>query len=347
MFKSRQAILGWVIAFLVVCNVSGLIWSNWGRVTLDYKGAPLQEVLDSLQKQAGIKVKCNLDPTTPVTIRVTKKTFPEALDVLSGITDTSWKLAYVMAPAKEDIAKFYDTWSSGERPTEWNWIGRAGGGSGGFFGGMGGGFQDDEGAGDPRSNSWNVQPVEKGELQVLLQQANILTDALFVVPASWNPKVEKLPPAGVVQRLAYKVASSVNGEADEVFLLIGDTRPSATANGEQISARPPGGGNFQFSPQNDQVNAWRDQRTQERLAKLPADKRVEAQAEIDQRKSFMEDMRNMTPEQRAAKFQEMMNDPAAQEKMEEQMAKRDSRSTPEQRLKRFKRYVERKRELRP
>ena len=93
------------------------------------------------------------------------------------------------------------------------------------------------------------------------------------------------------------------------------------------------------------MDAWRNQRNQERLAKLPPDKREVAQNDMNQRRAMMEEMRKLTPEQRQAKFQEMMNDPAMQEKMEENQAKRDSKNTPEQRLKRFKRYVERKREL--
>lgn len=346
MFNSRLALFGWIIAALVVLNVAGMIWSNWGLVTLNYKDAPLQEVLDSLQKQAGIQVKTNLDPATPVTIRVIKKTFPEALEVLAAVTESNWRLAYVLAPAKEDIAKFFDTWVSGTRPEDWRWIGRGGGG--GNFGGMGGGGipDDTEEYLDPRGNPWNIQPVDTSELQVLLQQGNILTDALFVVPASWNPKIESLPSAGVVQKLAYNVASAVNGQAEETFLLIGIQRPAAE-NTDQAEQRPqrPQGSEFRF-PQSGQMDAWREQRTQERLAKLPPDKRVEAQAEIDQRKSMFEEMRKLTPEQRQAKFQEMMNDPAMQEKMEENQAKRDSKNTPEQRLKRFKRYVDRKRELR-
>lgn len=349
MFNSRLAIFGWIIAVLVVINVAGMIWSNWGLVTLNYKGAPLQEVLDSLQKQAGIQVKTNLDPATPVTIRVIKKTFPEALDLLAGAipgdVDVNWRLAYVMAPAREDIAKFFDTWVSGTRPEDWRWIGRGGGG--GNFGGMGGGsvLDDAEEYLDPRANAWNVQPVDSSELQVLLQQGNILTDALFVVPVSWNPKIENLPSASVVQKLAFKVASAVNGQVEETFLLMGNQRPVAENTDQAPRPQRPQGSGFQF-PQSPQADAWREQRTQERLAKLPADKRIEAQAEIDQRKTMAAEMRKLTPEQRAAKFQEMMNDPAMQEKMEENQAKRDSKNTPEQRLKRFKRYVDRKKELR-
>jgi hypothetical protein len=55
-------------------------------------------------------------------------------------------------------------------------------------------------------------------------------------------------------------------------------------------------------------------------------------------------MRDLTPEQRRAQREEMFSRPEAQERMEKGETSRDARSSPEQRMKRAQRYVQRKQE---
>ena len=85
-----------------------------------------------------------------------------------------------------------------------------------------------------------------------------------------------------------------------------------------------------------------DERMQAEIDKLPPVQRAAAQSEFDERRKFFEGMKDLTPEQRAAKMQERMQDPAQQEKFLNGMAKRDAMKTPGQRTDRYRSYLQRK-----
>ena len=81
---------------------------------------------------------------------------------------------------------------------------------------------------------------------------------------------------------------------------------------------------------------------QARINQMPEDKRAKAQAEFDEGKKFFESMKDLTPDQRRAKMEERMQDPATQEKFFSGMAKRDAMKTPQQRTERFRDYLQSK-----
>ena len=83
-------------------------------------------------------------------------------------------------------------------------------------------------------------------------------------------------------------------------------------------------------------------RMQAAIDQMPAEKRAKAQAEFDEGKKFFESMKDLTPDQRRAKMEEKMQDPATQEKMFSGMAKRDAMKTPQQRSDRFRDYIQNK-----
>lgn len=78
------------------------------------------------------------------------------------------------------------------------------------------------------------------------------------------------------------------------------------------------------------------------MANLPPEERTAAQKALEEQKKQWDEMQKLSPEERRAKMQQMMDDPAVQEKMEEIAAKRDSRSSPEKRRERYKNYADRK-----
>ena len=78
------------------------------------------------------------------------------------------------------------------------------------------------------------------------------------------------------------------------------------------------------------------------INKLPAAERAAALKEQEERKAFFESMRDLTPEQRDAKMQDFMSQPQNQERMDNATAARDSRRSPQQRMQRAKKYLDRK-----
>ena len=85
---------------------------------------------------------------------------------------------------------------------------------------------------------------------------------------------------------------------------------------------------------------------QAELAKMPPDKRAEAQAEIDQRKQLFQSLANLSPEERRAKMEELAQQPQGEDKMEKQQLAKDSRMSPEQRLARAQNYAQRRQDTR-
>jgi hypothetical protein len=85
-----------------------------------------------------------------------------------------------------------------------------------------------------------------------------------------------------------------------------------------------------------------EERTQAEIKKLPAGQREAALKEHEERKAFFEEMRNLTPEQRESRMQEFMSQPQNQDRMENAQAASESRRSPQQRVQRAKKYLERK-----
>ena len=83
-------------------------------------------------------------------------------------------------------------------------------------------------------------------------------------------------------------------------------------------------------------------RIQAEIDKLPSDERIAAQKEHDERKRFFEEMKDLTPEQRMAKFQDFMSQPENLDRMENSRNARDSRKSPQQRKSSAKKYLKRK-----
>jgi hypothetical protein len=96
-------------------------------------------------------------------------------------------------------------------------------------------------------------------------------------------------------------------------------------------------------------DAERDRRRQEfqeriqaEMDKLPADKRAAAQERFEERRKFFEGMRDLPEAERRAKMEEFFSSEQNQERMEARESERMARMTPDQRVDRARKYVERK-----
>ena len=331
----RLRILLPLLAVLALANVAWLTWSRWGLITIHSDDRPLSEIIRSIEKQGGIKLRTDLDPATKVKMHVTRVPLTEALETLAALHDARWRLAYVFGPDQAAISTAIAGFEAGQKAEGWKLI---------YVPLVGvPGAEVEESPPDPRRDPWTVKVPAEPTLQAYLEDAGRNVFAAFAIPETWNPTIAKAPGSGEIARVAPKLASAAGGKCEEFFLLDrvgrrGPPDPAATADGAaQRPAGPPGGG----GPDREAI----EQRVLAEIAKLPAEKQPAAKQEFEERKAFFASLTDLTPEQRRAKLEEFFSRPEVQERMEERMALDEARRTPEQRVERFKKYNERKASL--
>ena len=337
---NRQRLFLLAAAVLLVGNVAYRIWAGWGLITVNVTDAPLPAVIQSIAKQGGVRIRTNLEADKNVTMHVTKVPLSYALEVLANVADARWELGYFLAPTKPPIDTFLTALAAGEKPEGWQRFHVP------LPGGMIGGA--DEGTSDPRIDRWEVKPAPEATLQAYLEQAAKHVSARLEAPKDWNPAISSAPKSGEIQDVMPRLAKAAGGKVEEVFLLTGRRRDVAppTADGPPEPVRRAlgmiAGGTGQDEAAMEKMMRAMGDRMQAAIDQMPAEKRAKAQAEFDEGRKFFESMKDLTPEQRRAKMEEKMQDPATQEKFFSGMAKRDAMKTPEQRSDRFRDYIQNK-----
>ncbi len=341
MADNRRILPGILLALLAGWAVWH-IYSGWGLVTLDYKDAPLRTVLSSINRQGGINIETNLDPATPVTIKVKRVPPVEALDIVAVRTEASWRLAYLGARDDKTIDTALSAFRLSQSTAGWSSYG-------------GGGFslvEPPSGAAlDLRRVVWN--PSGSTNLQSALQAIAGGTGVFLAAPADWDPDVTAQ--GGEVRRVVPALFAKLGGRSREVFLLRGmPQRPESGAPGAEgprrggswigsNPAREVGRGGTMRGPGGDPGQA--SARAEAQIALLPGDEQAGARKELDTMRQFWLEVRDLPEDQRRAKAQEFFNRPEMAERMEERRMAREAKMTPEQRIQRSKRYFERKQAL--
>lgn len=338
----------WLIPTTILLVLAGVVhhvWANWGLVTVHSTAEPLAKVIRKIEKQGRVTIKTDLDLHTPVYLHVDKVVVTEALETLAAVTDARWRLAFFVAGDKATVSAGLAGITAGQKPEGWKVA---------FVPAPPIGDQADLPP-DPRAAVWTVSAPAEPKVQAYLEAAARQVSAQFLFPESWNPDVKSAPRSGPVSKVVPKLASAARGQSAAVFFLQkgggrfaggpggeeGGGRPDAsrdTPRPAEGTARPdgPGGRNEGFNRE------AMEERMKAEIARLPPEQRPKAEAEMAERRAFFESLKDLTPEQRRAKFEEMMSDPSRQEKMEARMAAEDARRSPQQRIERSKRYVERK-----
>lgn len=335
MYNRRILVLGGVALLLCVT----LVWrwmSGWGLVTVDFTDVPLSKVIRSIEHQGRVKIATNADLSTPVTILLSRAPVFEAIDTLAARLDGDARLAFLAAPEKKQITEVLTAFTTGANPGGWSVF------SAGFGGGFGGGGETEV---DPRRIEWTVSASADQNLQTLLQQGAQKTGALFATPESWNPSVRRLPAAGKTGQVAGRLVKAARGHMRELFLItVRPPRPEGErAAGERGPDRWEGRTVLSASRGNRNANPeWMAERVQAQIAQLPVEERADAQKQFDEMRQFWQSVRALPEEERRAKMEELMNNPEVQARMEERMAARDARRSPQQREQRMRRYVDRK-----
>jgi hypothetical protein len=325
-----------VLALLVLLWGAWQIYAGWGLVTLDVRDTPLGKVLSSISRQGGIDIATNVDPATPVTIKVKRVPPVEALDIVAVRTDAAWRLAYLGAPDQAAINAALADFRAGTEAPGWTSYGA-------------GGFNlvtpQSGAAMDLRRVAWT--PAEPGGLPALLEEAAQKTGVLLAAPSDWKPSVGA-PPAGPIAKAAPRLFRDAGGVSREIFLL--RARPST--DDDDMGGGGRGGPWIGSSPEGTQRGGgWmralgNAQRTEERveaqIALLPKNEQPKAREDFKMMREFWQSVRDLPDDQRRAKAQEFFNRPEVAERIDERRMAREAKMTPQQRLERAQRYLERK-----
>jgi len=312
------------------------IYAGWGLVTLDAREVPAAKVLASISRQGGIDIVSNLDPETPVTLRVRRISPVEALDILAVRTEASWRLAYLGAPDQAALNSALAAFRSGQENPDWTLYG----GSGGFLL-----FEPESGeAIDLRRMPWT--PSSGGPLPQVMQDAAEKTGVILAAPTDWQPEVAS-PPGGRIAQAAPRLFRQAGGVSREVFLLRASGAPDGQPgegprNQPWLGVVPTGGGGgggwMQALANPDQVA----ERVASQIELLPANERDRARADFDEMRQTWQSLRDLPPDQRAGQVRELLNRPEIMERMAERREAREAKMTPEQRIQRSQRYWQRK-----
>lgn len=321
-FPKRLLILGAIALLLLIMIVANWI-SGWGLVTVHETNAPLGKVIASIAHQAGVRVETSLDLTKPVSLDVDRVPVADALEKLAIRTNSSWRLVYLAAPTKGDLDTAVISLRGSGKVDDWTTY---------FYPQPP--FADVTGgeAVDPRYLTVSLEGTDKG-LPRLLNEAAQKSGAQILFPKDWAPAASRIPKPNQVRKTIPSLVKSVYGKTTELFFLTdrerreGRPRPDdSVANQEQAPMNP----------------LWIEQRQLAQIAKLPPEKQAEAKKDLADRKAMFAEMKNLSPEERRAKWQAMMADPDRMEKMADQRLLRDANMTTQQRIDRAMNYIQRK-----
>lgn len=335
---TQQRILLPTLLLLLLAWGAWNIYAGWGLVSLDYKDAPLSKVLASISRQGGLEIATNLDPSTPVSIEVKRVPAVEALDIVAVRTDASWRLAYLGAPDRGQIEAALAVFRSGSIAEGWSAYGTGG------FGGM---IEPFSGIPlDLRRAVWN--PAAQSELHALFDDAARKTGVLLAAPAEWKPAAPT-PRAGRMSETIPDLVKKVGGVSREIFLL--RAQPRRDDNEDAPQALRGGGGWIGSSPARSVRGETRGprmdpnliaERMETQIALLPKSEQPQARKDLEEMRTFWQQVRDLPEEERRVKTREFFSRPEMQERMENRRLAREAKMTPQQRINRAKRYFERK-----
>jgi len=348
---NRLHLLGGVLVLVM----GYLVWdwvSGWGLITLDVYQAPLSTVLAKVQRQGGVKVYTNADPASPITMKVHRMPLQEALDNISAQVEGNLQLAYVAAPSAGQITEILNAFVANTDLKGWSVFQSP------RMGMINIADTYDAPPMDSRKMPWTVGGLADNNIQTLFQQGSQKTGVLFAAPKDWNPTLAKLPANGTVQTVTYDAVKKAKGTLSEVYLITArrdDNRDQNARNDGKNRGEGGGGGwmgggggggvfAVRFERQNMNQD-WMAEQMQAQIASLPAEARADAQKQYDQMREMFKSIKDLPDDQRRAKFEELMNDPSVQDKMQNAAENRDAKSGPQRRENRMKRYNERKQQM--
>ena len=325
---NRTQLLAITVVVLLLFTIVYHVWAGWGLITIHAKAEPLGKVLASMERQGHANIQTDIAGDTPVTMDVVKVPLTDALETLSVVTESRWRLLFFVAGDKASIKNAELSWFGGQRPDGWKMAAFPMGGN------MGAALGEDEDAPppDPRGDIWTPTTAAPAPVQTFLTDAATLTNAGFAFPNDWNPTVKSTPRPGTVAHVIPKLVSAAGGHEDELFFLSKPARRGprdANAGGGAIV-------DFRFGPEEMAAHV------QAQINRLPEDERATAQANFNTQRAFWQSLRNMTDDERRQAMQQHMQDPQVQQQRADRIDSHDSRMSHDQRAQHMQNYVNRK-----
>lgn len=313
-------------------------FSRWGLVTIHVQDAPLGQVIASISRQGHVRVETSLDPGKRVGLDVELVTPATALDILSSRIGENWRVIYLAAPSRDAVENAVASLRS-KRKLE-DWVMRfypmpsvAGGGA----------------TIDPRGIVLKLEGPDT-RLPGLLDQASQKTGVMTLIPVDWTPEIAPLPKEGRTGRVIAGAVEGAHGKLAEVLFLSdegGRWRGGRDGNRPEGGGPPPppregGGDPFAGLNAGRMKPEWREERVAAQIAQLPPAQREEAKRDVDQMRQFFQQLRDLPPEERRTKWEELMSNPDFVDRMENNRAARDQVKTAEQQIQRGVSYIERR-----
>jgi hypothetical protein len=296
------------------------VWANWGLVTIHAKGTDLGKVIASMERQGHAKIVTDMASSTTVDMDVNKVPLAFALEKLSVITNSRWRLLYFAAPDKGTVMTGEDGWASGKQPTDWTMISIP-------FGNQAIQLDDtDPPVIDPRDDTYSPKAAAPAPLQTFFKEAAQLTNAGFAFPTAWNPSVNSTPPSGTITKVVPKLVGKAGGHVEMVFFL-------------SQNNQGPGPGGFAQGDFDPELLA---QRVQAEINRLPPEEKTEAQNNFDTEKAFRASLATMSDTDRMAAMMAHYTDPNLIGSRLNRMDAQENMMNHDQKMQRFQNYVNRK-----
>jgi len=329
----------------VLAAAAGLAVAVWGiwwfgvrdiSLSANFKKERLDKVIAFFEKKTGLQIETNLDPATPVTLFLQDAGVGDALDTLAVAVDGRCNLYAVVAATQSEVKNYISGLVTSTPVPDWT-IHRV------PVPGLAM-VTDVAVQPDPRTLKLAVPDAwPKGGLQVHLKTLAESSDAIWAAPTSWDPALKYNPGKVSVDEAFSKLVGSAKAKGQMFVFLRSGFRggeggpPMAGGMGGEGGS---GGEGRRTREMPDTAVITR--RVEQQIAALPQAEQATARAEWNKERAFWEELRNLSPEERRARMQERMNDPAMQEKMENAQANRDAKTSPDKRRDRYRSYLSRK-----
>ncbi len=335
MFQSipkRMLLLGGV-ALLLFGLLVGRWIAGWGLVTIHVTNTPLSKVISSITRQGHVRVESSLDPMQLVSLDVDKVLPAVAVDILSIRADASWRVVYLAAPTKAVLneaiihlsgaGKIVD-WTTHYYPTP--------------------PLETENGlALDPRCLELKIEGPDR-DLSKLLDEAAQKSGVMTASPQNWLPTVQKLPQANQVRRVLPALIKSAHGKSAEFFLIT--HRPQRWEGNESAtndsSQSQPSEAGPRFGDLASMNPAWQEEKQLAQIKLLPRSEQDAVRKNLGERKALFDQLKGLSPEERRAKWKQLMSNPDNLQQMQDRMLLRQANQTAEQRINRAVNYLTRK-----
>jgi hypothetical protein len=176
------------------------------------------------------------------------------------------------------------------------------------------------------------------DLSKLLDEAAQKGGVMTALPKDWAPATPKLPKPNQVRKVLASLVGSAHGKVAEFFFL-SERRRRGPAEANAGQENEGGDQAPRFAAMNPD---WRDQRELSRIKLLPPAEQPAAQKKLDDRKALFAQMKDLSPEERRAKWKELMSNPDLQQQRADQMLLRQANQTAQQRITRAVNYLNNK-----